>query len=191
MAFTTPGTAVAGEVLTAAFWNTNVRDNTTDLRSYQNRYATYRFTGGNITLNSNQTWANLPTIGTAGDLTLNATADDIIECGISALVSNTASSAGFDVVTIVSGSALNSFGVNGAVTTWAANQGMSGWFVSANVEKTISGTATYKLVAGDISAGTVTLRVRSTNSSATTKVLFASSVNQYVWWAKNLGPVTT
>jgi hypothetical protein len=28
MAFTTPGTATAGEVLTAAFWNTNVRDNT-------------------------------------------------------------------------------------------------------------------------------------------------------------------
>ena len=28
MAFTTPGTAVAGEVLTAAFWNSNVRDNT-------------------------------------------------------------------------------------------------------------------------------------------------------------------
>jgi hypothetical protein len=27
MAFTTPGTAVAGEVLTAAFWNTQVRDN--------------------------------------------------------------------------------------------------------------------------------------------------------------------
>jgi hypothetical protein len=27
MAFTTPGTAVAGDVLTAAFWNTNVRDN--------------------------------------------------------------------------------------------------------------------------------------------------------------------
>lgn len=27
MAFTTPGTAVAGDVLTAAFWNSNVRDN--------------------------------------------------------------------------------------------------------------------------------------------------------------------
>ena len=27
MAWTTPGTATAGEVLTAAFWNTNVRDN--------------------------------------------------------------------------------------------------------------------------------------------------------------------
>ena len=48
MAWTTPGTATAGEVLTAAFWNTNVRDNsnflytppmariarTTDLTSY-------------------------------------------------------------------------------------------------------------------------------------------------------------
>lgn len=31
MAWTTPGTAVAGEVLTAAFWNTNVRDNTNAL----------------------------------------------------------------------------------------------------------------------------------------------------------------
>jgi hypothetical protein len=31
MAFTTPGTAVAGSVLTSAFWNTNVRDNTNAL----------------------------------------------------------------------------------------------------------------------------------------------------------------
>ena len=33
MAFTTPGTAVAGEVLTAAFWNTNVRDNLNDIQT--------------------------------------------------------------------------------------------------------------------------------------------------------------
>jgi hypothetical protein len=32
MAFTTPGTAVAGSVLTSAFWNTNVRDNTNYLK---------------------------------------------------------------------------------------------------------------------------------------------------------------
>jgi hypothetical protein len=31
MAWTTPGTAVAGDVLTAAFWNTNVRDNSNAL----------------------------------------------------------------------------------------------------------------------------------------------------------------
>lgn len=34
MAWTTPGTAVAGDVLTAAFWNEQVRDNMADLRVY-------------------------------------------------------------------------------------------------------------------------------------------------------------
>jgi hypothetical protein len=33
MAWTTPGTATAGEVLTAAFWNENVRDNSNALRN--------------------------------------------------------------------------------------------------------------------------------------------------------------
>jgi hypothetical protein len=36
MAFTTPGTAVAGEVLTAAFWNEQVRDNLNVLRAIIN-----------------------------------------------------------------------------------------------------------------------------------------------------------
>jgi hypothetical protein len=36
MAFTTPGTAVAGEVLTAAFWNEQVRDNISDLDTRAN-----------------------------------------------------------------------------------------------------------------------------------------------------------
>jgi len=34
MAYTTPGTAVAGDVLTAAFWNSNVRDNLSDHEIY-------------------------------------------------------------------------------------------------------------------------------------------------------------
>jgi hypothetical protein len=33
MAYTAPGTAVAGDVLTAAFWNSNVRDNTEYLKT--------------------------------------------------------------------------------------------------------------------------------------------------------------
>lgn len=33
MAYTAPGTAVAGDVLTAAFWNSNVRDNISDHES--------------------------------------------------------------------------------------------------------------------------------------------------------------
>jgi hypothetical protein len=34
MAWTTPGTAVAGDVLTAAFWNSNVRDNSIELAPF-------------------------------------------------------------------------------------------------------------------------------------------------------------
>lgn len=45
MAWTTPGTATAGNVLTAAFWNTNVRDNLNDLDTYvdpiRDGYLTY------------------------------------------------------------------------------------------------------------------------------------------------------
>lgn len=36
MPWTTPGTAVAGDVLTAAFWNSNVRDNLNTLRALAN-----------------------------------------------------------------------------------------------------------------------------------------------------------
>jgi hypothetical protein len=40
MAWTTPGTAVAGDVLTAAFWNLNVRD---DLVALYNAHAQYGY----------------------------------------------------------------------------------------------------------------------------------------------------
>jgi hypothetical protein len=40
MAWTTPGTATAGEVLTAAFWNEQVRDNSNNLRALANVQST-------------------------------------------------------------------------------------------------------------------------------------------------------
>ena len=60
MPWTTPGTATAGEVLTAAFWNTNVRDNTNELYGSIRRlgYVT-RTTDYSITAN---------TVGAATDL---------------------------------------------------------------------------------------------------------------------------
>ena len=39
MAWTTPGTATAGDVLTASFWNLNVRDNTNELYGSMRRLA--------------------------------------------------------------------------------------------------------------------------------------------------------
>jgi hypothetical protein len=41
MAWTTPGTATAGEVLTAAFWNTNVRDNSLELAPFFSGFTNY------------------------------------------------------------------------------------------------------------------------------------------------------
>jgi hypothetical protein len=51
MAWTTPGTAVAGDVLTAAFWNSNVRDNMNAIGTWTTWTPTLvGFTQGNGTL---------------------------------------------------------------------------------------------------------------------------------------------
>jgi hypothetical protein len=76
MAFTTPGTAVAGDVLTAAFWNSNVRDNlnflysppscrvvrTSDLTSYSS--------GADITWSS-ESWDTDTMFSTGTTITIN------------------------------------------------------------------------------------------------------------------------
>ena len=41
MAWTTPGTAVAGDVLTAAFWNAQVRDQMTEVAPIMNAWTTF------------------------------------------------------------------------------------------------------------------------------------------------------
>jgi hypothetical protein len=51
MAWTTPGTATAGEVLTAAFWNTQVRDNL-------NMIAPFMSAGQSWTPTMSNSWAN-------------------------------------------------------------------------------------------------------------------------------------
>ena len=50
MAWTTPGTATAGEVLTAAFWNTQVRDNMVELAPFSEAWTSYTPTIGGFTL---------------------------------------------------------------------------------------------------------------------------------------------
>ena len=188
MAWTTPGTATAGEVLTAAFWNSNVRDNTADLRSYQNRYARAKRASTSLTINST-TWAN---VDTALDLTLNASAGDVIEYCVSGIVGTAAVVNGFDVVTVVSGSPVNSFGLDAAApTTYAALNSASAWYCQTGVEVTISGSIFRTLAAGDISAGTVTLRLRYVSSAAVNRTLFAVAPAALEVWARNHGPVTT
>jgi hypothetical protein len=50
MAWTTPGTATAGEVLTASFWNTQVRDQFTELAPFMTAWTSYTPTLGGFTL---------------------------------------------------------------------------------------------------------------------------------------------
>ena len=49
MAWTTPGTATAGEVLTAAFWNANVRDNSNELAPFFADWTSFTPTLSNMT----------------------------------------------------------------------------------------------------------------------------------------------
>jgi len=196
VAYTAPTAVTAGDALTASLYNTYVKDNIIDLRSYENRYATFKYTAGNQTLNSSNTWANLPGIGTTGDLVLNAAAGDVIEAVTSAILNAPANNIYFDAVTIVSSSPVNAFGRGGAVTTnsngASDSQGVSGWYgAGTGVDRTIQGSCYYTLVSGDISGGTVTLRMRYATSGVSTTLLIATVNNPFQWFVRNLGPVTT
>ena len=61
MAWTTPGTATAGEVLTAAFWNTNVRDNSNELAPFFTAWTSFTPVLKGSTTN--------PTLGTGSSAT--------------------------------------------------------------------------------------------------------------------------
>ena len=78
MAWTTPGTATAGEVLTAAFWNTNVRDNQNmqaiGCRAYRSSNLTY-------TNNSDIVW-NAEGYDTGGMFTAGGSTITTVEPGI-------------------------------------------------------------------------------------------------------------
>lgn len=182
MAWTTPGTAVAGTVLTAAFWNTQVRDNTTDLRSYQNRYDKKTRASTDLTLTST-TPAN---VDTALDITLGATAGDVLEIVCCGLWSNSAFEKYLDVATLVSGSVVNY--ISGTTFT-SSGQGVIPWKGLSSVFTNISGSFFYTTVSGDISGGNVVLRLRYKVGGSST--LYAVADYPFVWFARNLGPVTT
>jgi hypothetical protein len=186
MAWTTPETAVAGEVLTAAFLNTNVRDNTADLRSYQNRFATARRTAGNLTLNSTN-WAD---VSTSLDLTLAASSGDVIEVICSGLWNADAVQGDLDAVTVVSGSPVTSFATASAVTA-GTGDGVGAWLGSVSVQAQISGSVFLTLASGDVSSGNVLIRMRYRTTTAANKILIATTSIPFIVAARNLGPVTT
>lgn len=146
-----------------------------------------RRTSGNVTLNSTN-WAN---VDTGLDLVLNEVqVGDELVFGANFRVSTEAVTAYFDVVTVVSSTVTNSFGRAAAVETSPGSQGIIGWRAEASVATASSGTAPpYTVVSGDITAGTVTLRLRYATASATNRTMNADTTAPLDVWAMNLGPV--
>lgn len=139
-----------------------------------------RRVSGSFNLN-NTSWTDLDV---NLDLTLPAQTGDVVEVGLTAIwVSNPVVGL-LDVATLVSGSPVSYFS-NGTGTP--AGDGICGWSGQASATRPVSGWAQHTLLSGDISAGTVTLRLRYKTGSGT-KTLTADTTDPLQFAAKNLGP---
>lgn len=159
-----------GDVLTAADWNDHAL----------HPVAIARRASTDVTVTST-TWANFDT---ALDLTLDANAGDFVEVAVSGMWENQASDACLDVVSLVSGSPVNSWGSNG--TPDNANTGVLAWFGSTGVFSPVGGSITRAVISGDLSGGTLTLRLRTRLLAAGSKDMQAISTAPFIVMAKNL-----
>jgi hypothetical protein len=123
-------------------------------------------------------------VNTALDLTLTAQAGDILEVGVSGQWSSGGQTAWLDVVTRVSGSPVNSVAENGAAPANGAGFGVDAWFGIAGATHPCSGSVLYTLVSGDISGGTVTIRLRGRLNAASSGKTFTT----HQMWAKVIRP---
>ena len=141
-------------------------------------------TSSDLSLTSTS-WANLDT---GLDLTMPTEVGDLIEVGMVGLHDDGgASDATYvDVVSLVSGSPVNSWSRDAAPT--AGHNGTMCWRGQGGEQHTLGGSVTRKVVSGDLSAGVLTLRFRYKVASGT-KTLFATANNPTQVWAKNHGPV--
>ena len=142
-------------------------------------YAFHKRTAADYTINST-TFTNLDT-GT--DLVLSASSGDVVEVGCMLVWGSEATTACLDVASIVSGSPVNYWGTAGG----SSDFGISSWIGTTGQTESAGASTMRALVGGDISGGTVTLRLRYRTTSATNKTLRASSTLPFLWWAKNLG----
>lgn len=158
------------------------------ISSYQNRYARAKRASTSLTLNSNLAWAN---VDTNLDLTLTAAAGDVVEYAISALVDSAATALYLDVVSIVGGAPVNSFGYGTTPANPNTSYGVSGWYFASGASGGTNGSVFRTLAAGDISSGTVLMRLRYATGSATNRNMNATAAIPLEVWARNHGPVTT
>lgn len=141
-----------------------------------------RRTAGDITVN-NTSWTDLDN---NLDLVLTAAIGDEVWVSASGFWGNAGVYAFLDCVSIVGGSPVNSWASNGAPN--ASGQGVRSWWGKVSSDEPIGGTVARTLVSGDISSGTVTLRLRYRTFTATNRTFLASTADQFCWGAQVLRP---
>lgn len=145
-----------------------------------------RRTSGDLTLNST-TWAN---VDTGLDMTIAGQVGDVLAYTISGRVDVETVAGFFDVVTVVSAAAVNSFAER-AAAPGAVGAIVPAWRTDSTAERqTLSGPAPfYTLVAGDITAaGLVTVRLRYATGTAANLTLKAVAGTPLDVAVQNLGP---
>lgn len=120
------------------------------------------------------------------DIVLPAYAGDIVEVAASWIWGNEAVIGCADIVSIVSGSPVNTWAENaGANASYTGIQGLRG---EASVYGPSGGGSSRALASGDISSSAVTLRLRARILSAGTKTIYALAGTALSWRAVNHGP---
>lgn len=134
-------------------------------------------TSGLITLNSTS-WAD---IDNGLDLVVAASAGNVLAIDVQGLLGAQAVAVGIDVVTVVGGTPVNSVSGSGA-----ADYGF--YYGALSEETVIAGHIQYVVAAGDISGGTVRLRLRYKTSSAVNRNFYAGTGGnpQFNWSVVNL-----
>lgn len=141
---------------------------------------------GNTVLASSTSWSNFDT---GIDLTLAAQAGDVIEANVSLRADNTTAVDVFlDVVTVVSGTPVTSFGLQAAAPTSTTGDGIPSLILTAGAKTNGSASVPLTLAVGDVDSGQVRLRMRYRTGTATGRTVEASGNRLLRFWAVNHGP---
>lgn len=145
-------------------------------------YAFVQRTAGNVTTN-NTSWTD---VTGPMDLTMTAaTADRVHVCLSGGAYGTEAVTLNLTAMTIVSASPVNDIATG--TTPSNTTLGVGAWRAPSGAPMAYGGGMIYALQAGDISGGTVTLRLRYRSASATNRTLTASDPPLF-FYAFNLGP---
>ena len=144
-------------------------------------FASVSYVSGDFTLN-NTNYTDIH--ASALDLTLPASAGDVIEYTMNGGAGNQAVNLSLDVFITANSTYFSSN------TTTPLTFGRMGWRCATGVESQISGGASHVVVAGDISGGNITMRPRYRTDTATNRTLYGGGTagTSLYLSARNFGP---